>query len=147
MKSIFKAAVGAATLCCALTMGAAAQNYPFTQGDYSEIAMIDLADGGGMQYANFLADDWRKAQEFAKSQGWIKDYAVYYNYNPRPGEPDLYLAVRFEALPDAAESERRAAAYREHMSRTDAQFEAESGDRAQYRTVMGSFLLRELKFK
>ncbi len=33
------------------------------------------------------------------------------------------------------------------MKRTDTQLSAESGDRAKYRTVMGSFLLRELKFR
>jgi hypothetical protein len=33
------------------------------------------------------------------------------------------------------------------MKQTDAQMEAASGDRAKYRTVMGSFLLRQLKFK
>ena len=33
--------------------------------------MIKIADGGEMDYANYLADKWRKSQEFAKSKGWI----------------------------------------------------------------------------
>lgn len=126
---------------------AVAQNSPFTPGDYEEVSMIDITDGGGLEYANFLASTWRKNQEFAKSKGWITGYSVLANYNARPGEPDLYLVVSFSSMPDAAEDEKRAAAYREFMKATDAQLEAASGDRAKYRTVMGSFLLRQLKFK
>lgn len=147
MSNMLKAAALAATLSCAISVPAVAQNYPFTPGNYTEVAMIDVADGGGMQYATYLATEWRKAQEFAKSKGWIVSYAVFNNINSRPGEPDLYLSVTFPSLPDAAEDEKRDQAYRDFMKRTDAQMIAESGDRAKYRTVMGSFLLRELKFK
>lgn len=147
MSKLLKAAVLAATLSCAFAGPAAAQNYPFTPGDYTEVSMIDISDGGGLQYATYLANEWRKSQEFAKSKGWITSYAVFNNVNSRPGEPDLYLTVTFPDLPNAAEDEKRDAAYRDYMKRTDAQLVAESGDRAKYRTVMGSFLLRELKFK
>ncbi len=147
MSYVFRAALSAAAMSCAISAPAAAQNHPFTPGNYVEVAMIDVADGGGLQYATFLADQWRKSQEFAKSQGWIVSYAVFSNYNSRPGEPDLYLSVTFPNMPDGAEDERRNQAYRDYMKRTDAQLSAESGDRAKYRTVMGSFLLREMKFK
>ena len=147
MKNLLGAAVLVATLSLANAAPAAAQNYPFTPGDYTEVYMIDVADGGGLQYANWLASEWRKAQEFAKSKGWISRYTVYSNHNARPGEPDLYLSVTFPTLVDGAEDERRNAAYRDYMQRNDAQMEAESGDRSKYRTVMGSFLLREMKFK
>jgi len=147
MSNMLKAAVLAASLSCAMQIPAAAQNYPFTPGDYTEVSMIDIADGGGLQYATYLANEWRKSQEFAKSKGWITGYAVYDNVNSRAGEPDLYLTVTFPNMPDAAEDEKRDAAYRDFMKRTDAQLVAESGDRAKFRTVMGSFLLREMKFK
>ncbi len=147
MLKMWKTAILVGLSSCAIATGASAQNYPFTLGNFTEVAMIDVADGGGMQYATFLADQWRKSQEFAKSQGWISDYAVYSNFNSRPGEPDLYLSVTFASMPDGAEEERRNQAYRDYMKRTDTQLAAESGDRAKYRTVMGSFLLRELKFK
>ena len=124
-----------------------AQNYPFVSGDYEEVGMIDVSDGGGYEYAMFLANTWRKNQEYAKSKGWITGYQVLANIHARPGEPDIYLVTSFTMLPDAAEEEKRAAAYREFMKQTDAQMEAASGDRAKYRTVMGSFLLRQLNFK
>lgn len=141
------AALLAAPFAIALSAPAAAQNYPFTPGDYEEVSMIDVSDGGGLEYANYLAGTWRKNQEFAKSKGWIKDYAVLSNFNSRPGEPDLYLVVTFSSLPDAVEDERRNVAYRAFMKQTDADMEQASGDRSKYRTVMGSFLLRQMKFK
>lgn len=147
MSRNLKTAALAAALSCVIAAPGWAQNYPLAPGDYTEVAMIDVADGGGMQYATYLASEWRKAQEFAKSKGWIVGYAVYNNVNSRPGEPDLYLSVTFPSFPNAAEDEKRDQAYRDFMKRTDAQMIAESGDRSKYRTVLGSFLLRELKFK
>lgn len=147
MRKLMFAAVLAAPLVITLSAPAAAQNSPFTPGDYEEVGMIDVTDGGGLEYANFLATTWKKNQEYAKSKGWITGYQVLANVNPRPGEPDLYLVTSFSSLPDAAEDEKRNAAYREFMKQSDAQMEAASGDRTKYRTVMGSFLLRQLKFK
>lgn len=147
MYKLLKSAALAAAFSCAMPTPAAAQNYPLAPGNYTEVSMIDVADGGNMQYATYLANEWRKAQEFAKSKGWITSYAVYANVHSRPGEPDLYLSVTFPSLPDASEDEKRDQAYRDFMKRTDAQLNAESGDRAKFRTIMGSFLLREMKFK
>lgn len=147
MKKLKFAAIFVAPLAIALSAPAAAQNYPFTPGDYEEVAMIEVSDGGGLAYANYLATTWKKNQEFAKSKGWITGYQVLSNVNNRPGEPDLYLVVSFSSMPDAAEDERRTQAYRDFMKQSDADADAASGDRAKYRTVMGSFLLRQLKFK
>jgi hypothetical protein len=147
MRKLMFAAMLATPLAVALSTPAAAQNYPFTPGDYEEVAMIEVSDGGGLAYANFLATTWKKNQEFAKSKGWITGYQVLSNVNNRPGEPDLYLVVSFSSMPDAAEDERRTQAYRDFMKQSDADADAASGDRAKYRTVLGSFLLRQMKFK
>ena len=147
MRKLMFAAMLAAPFAIAICTPVAAQNSPFTPGDYEEVGMIDVSDGGGTAYANFLATTWKKNQEFAKSKGWITGYQVLANVNPRPGEPDLYLVTSFTSSPDAAEDERRNQAYRDFMKQSDAEMDAASGDRAKYRTVMGSFLLRQLKFK
>lgn len=146
-KYLLAAALCAVPVAIAFAPTASAQEWPFTSGDYTEVAMIDVSDGGGLAYATWLATQWKKNQEFALSKGWITGYTVFSNVHARPGEPDLYLSVSFASMPDGAEDEKRYAAYREYMKRSDAQLEAESGDRAKYRTVMGSFLIREMKFK
>jgi hypothetical protein len=129
------------------TSPAAAQNYPFASGDYVEISGIIIEDGGGFEYAKHVAGLWRKGQDFAKSKGWITDYEVLANVNPREGEPDIYLVTSFASLPDGAEEERRQEAYRDMMKQSDAQMETASGNRAKYRKLGGSMLLREMKFK
>lgn len=146
-KKLFAAALIAAPFVLALSTPAAAQNYPLDYGEYSDVTGIDILDGGGVQYATWLATEWRKNQEFAKSQGWISDYRVYSNLYPREGEPDLYLMITYAKMPDAAESMRRDEAYRAFTNKNDTQMSAESGNRGKFRKVLSTSLLGELKFR
>ena len=108
--------------------------------------MISVDDGHNLDYAKFLADKWRKQEDYAKSQGWITGYEILANQDKRAGEPDLYLLARFKTLPDAAEDKRRDEAFRKFMATTDTQMEQASGERATYRHQMGSMLLRKLEW-
>lgn len=148
MKHLRRVAVMAASLSLAFAMPALAQDsWPMESGDYVEVSSIEVDDGHGLEYAQFLASTWRRNQEFAKAQGWITGYEVLTNENARKGEPDLYLVVRFANFVDKAEEERRAKAYRAHAARTIAQLQAESAGRATYRQSAGSMLLRQQNFK
>jgi hypothetical protein len=120
---------------------------PCGPGDYVEVSSVTIDDGHGLDYAQFLANDWRGRQEFAKKQGWIDSYEVLANVHKRNGEPDLILVIRYKSLPDAAEQLKRDDAMRAYSKQTDAQMEAASGDRAKYRHLVGSELWQELKFK
>jgi hypothetical protein len=141
------AIIVAAPLAAVMATPAMAQNYPLDPGDYVESSAIEILPGGGVEYANFLAGDWRKRQEFAKSQGWIKSYSVLENSFARDGEPDLLLITVFAKLPDAAESMRRQEAYRKFMAQTDSQMAAASGDRGKFRKLRGTMLMQQLLFK
>lgn len=147
MKKLRLAALLAVPFVIALSAPATAQNYPLDYGDFTDVTGIDVLDGGSVEYANYLATQWRKNQEFAKSQGWISDYKVYANLYPREGEPDLYLMVMYAKMPDAVESMRRDAAYREYMKKNDSQMAAESGNRGKFRKIMSNALLGEMLFK
>lgn len=148
MKIIRNAAFAAASLCLAFAAPLQAQDaYPLDDGDFVEISAIQIDDGHSLDYAQHVAGMWRKGQEYAKSQGWITSYEVMGNMYPRKGEPDVYLIVRFANFATAAENVKRDAAYRAYMQRSIAQLEAETGDRAKYRKLAGSMLLRELRFK
>ena len=145
MKKIALTALAAATF--AFAAPAAAQSaWPVDPGDYVEMGMIKVDDGHGLDYANYLADGWRKAQDFAKAQGWITDYQIWTNVNPRDGEADVYLVTWFPDFADAAEDLRRNDAYLAHMKKTETQLQAESGKRATYRKQMGSMLFRMQKW-
>jgi hypothetical protein len=144
-KTMLAAATMAVTISLAAPVPAMAQEFPLVAGEYTDMSAITIKDGGGMAYAEFLASEWVANQEFAKSQGWISDYKIYANVDARDGEPDLYLTVTYPSVPDAAENERRGAAYRAWRSKTDAQLEAESSDRAEFRTQRGSMMLQEYR--
>ncbi|VXC92749.1 conserved exported hypothetical protein [Sphingomonas sp. AX6] len=137
-------ALAAPAALLALASPAGAQDMPYTPGTYWEVASIDVEDGMEPQYIDFLAGQWRKSQEFAKSKGYITDYHVLTNMNPRDGEPDLYLVTEFERMYDTAEQLRQQREYEAMMKRTERQLMGESGARGKMRTLKGSMLLREL---
>lgn len=147
MNSIRFAALAAVCTAAVFAAPARSQNYPFNTGDYVEVTEVTIDDGHGLDYAMFLARQWRDQEEFAKSQGWITSYEILQNSYKRPGEADLYLVVRSRSLPDGAEQTRRDDVVRAHTRMTDAQMEAGSGDRAKYRRVIGQSLMQELRFK
>jgi hypothetical protein len=129
------------------TSGAIAQEWPFVGGDYWEVTGIDIQDGGGLKYSNWLAVEWRKNLEFSKSKDWIKDYKVLANVHNRSDEPDLYLIRVMENIASGPEGEKRQKEYMEWQSKTLEQMQGESGNRAEYREVMSTSLLQELKFR
>lgn len=124
-----------------------AEEWPFIGGDYWEVTGIDIKDGGSWKYANWLADEWRKDADFAKSKGWIKDYMVIANVHARSDEPDLYLIRVREDIPSGAEGEKRQKEYMEWQTKSIETMVGESGNRAEYREVMSDSLLQVLKFR
>jgi hypothetical protein len=147
MLSVRRAAILAALLSLVFSSPVLAQSDPMVGGGLLEVSSISIDDGHYLDYAQHLAGAWRTNQEYAKSQGWITGYEVLANTHKRPGEPDLILVVRFPSIPDAAENERRAKLYRDHVKLTEAQLEAASGSRAKFRKVLGSQLWQVLEFR
>lgn len=131
----------------ALNVAQAQEEPPFIPGDYWEVTGIKLADGGGLKYGRWLAGEWRKNSEFAKSQGWIKDYMVINNVHARADEPDLYLVRVFENMATVEEGEERRKKYMDWVKKSMEQMAEESGNRAEYRTIMSTSLLRHMKFR
>lgn len=143
---LIKTVLAAATIALALPAAAPAlaQEYPLKPGEYVQMNGIVVEDGeGSLKYAEWLATEWTRNQEYAKTQGWITGYGIYVNYNARAGEPDVFLVTQFASLPDAAEEERRAEAYTAWSRTTDRDRAIASGNRAEYRTSVSSMLLQE----
>ena len=124
-----------------------AQDWPLKGGDFWEVTAIDIKDGAGLKYSSWLATEWRKNLEFSKSKGWIKDFKILANVHARKGEASLYLVRVMESVPDAAEGEKRLAAWIEFQKKSVEKMQEESGNRAEYREVMSDSLLQELHFR
>jgi len=146
MKNLRLAAAAALSLAFT-SLPAAADDWPVTPGEWVEVSMITVDDGHDLEYANHLAGQWRKGQDYAKSQGWITGYEILTNAYPRDGEPGYYLITRFTKFADPAEEERRDTAYNTYMQSTAAQMQAASGERAKYRHLDGQMLLRSWTWK
>ena len=127
--------------------GASAEEWPLVGGDYWEVTGIDIKDGGGWKYANWLATEWRENLEFSKSKGWIKDYMIIANVHNRSDEPDLFLIRVREDVPSGEEGEKRQKEYLEWQTKSIEKMVGESGNRAEYRTVMSTSLLQILSFR
>jgi hypothetical protein len=142
MRKLMLAALGAVTL--AVTAPAAAQQLPLNPGDYWDVTSVKIDDGHFGDYADFLADKFRKTNEFAKSKGWIKGYHILSNVNPRNGEADLYLVTIFDHVPTAAEQMARDKEMNAFLASDDRKELAGSGARATYRHITEDELLQEL---
>jgi hypothetical protein len=139
------AALGAATM--AFAVPAVAQEVPLENGNFWNVTEISIDDGHASTYSDYLAGEYRKTQDFAKSKGWIKDYYILANSNKRTGEPDLYLVQIFDRMTTPAEDLAREKEMNAFMQRTTRQGEAGSGDRAKYRHIGGNMLLQEQLYK
>ena len=144
-KVILILALGASSM--VMATGALAQEWPLVGGDYWTVTGIDIKDGGDLKYANWLAAEWKKNAEFAKSKGWIKDYMLLGNVHGRSDEPDLYLIRVMENIVSGPEGEKRAKEYMDWQTKSLEQMEGESGNRAEYREVMSTSLLQVLTFR
>ncbi len=143
LKTWMFTAVAAAGLAFTAPQAASAQSaWPVTSGDYVEVGMIKVDDGHSLEYMNHLASAWRKSQDFAKAQGWISGYQIWWNSHPRDGEADVYLITWFPRMTTPAEEDAREAVYTKHMAMTEAEMQAASGKRSEYRKQVGSMLLR-----
>jgi hypothetical protein len=140
MKSV-RLAIAAAALAFAAPV-AQAQEWPLNPGDFVSVSMITVDDGHDLEYANHLAGQWRKSQDYAKAQGWITNYQIWTNEFARDGEADIWLVSWFPTFADPNEVLRREKAFNDYMKTTAARQEAESGKRATYRKLSGSMLLR-----
>jgi hypothetical protein len=142
MRKTILAALGAGTILWSVS--APAQELPLKSGEYWDVAAITVDDGHQGDYADYLAANWRKQQEFAKSKGWIKGYHILSNINARDGEPDLYLVTVFDHMTTPAEEIQREKDINAFMTQTTRQGLAGSAQRASYRHLKGDMLLQEM---
>jgi hypothetical protein len=142
MRKLMLTAIAAGMLLSAAP--ATAQDSSYKLGPLWTAARIDVADGQYENYMDYLMKTWVDNQNFAKSQGWLLDYYILDNMNPRDGEPDIVLLTRFSDFPSVAEIDRRNAIINKRMQQDDHSADVASGDRGKMRKLMGSVMYREL---
>ena len=144
MHKLMLGALGAATMLWAIP--APAQDVPLVGGDYWDVTSVKIDDGHFGDYADFLADRFRKTNEYAKSKGWIKAYYVFSNVNNRSDEPDLYLVTVTDHVPTPTETISRTKDMNTYLQSNDRKELAGSGQRATYRHITADMLLQQMVF-
>jgi len=145
MRRLMLGALGAG--CLALSFPAVAQDLPLVGGDYWDVTSVKIDDGHFGDYADFLAGQFRKDNEFAKSKGWIKAYYIFSNVNNRADEPDLYLVTVSDHVATPAEQIARTKEINAAMQTNDRKEIAGSGQRATYRHITADMLLQQMVFR
>jgi len=145
MRRLMLGALGAGLL--ALSVPAAAQDLPLVGGDYWDVTSVKIDDGHFGEYADFLAGQFRKNNEFAKSKGWIKAYYIFSNVNNRSDEPDLYLVTVSDHVATPAEQIARTKEINAAMQTNDRREISGSGQRATFRHITADMLLQQLVFR
>jgi hypothetical protein len=144
MRKLMLAALGAGSIL--LSAPAMAQELPLAGGDYWDVTSVKIDDGHFGDYADFLAGQFRRSNEFAKSKGWIKAYYVFSNVNNRADEPDLYLVTVTDHVPTPAEVIARNKEMNAFLQTDDRKQIAGSGQRATYRHITADMLLQQMVF-
>jgi len=143
MHKLMLGALGAATMMLA-SVPAWSQELPVKGGDVLEVTSVTVDDGHFPDYADFLAGQFRKQSEFAKSKGWLRGYHILSNVNPRADEPDLYLVRVYDHVATPAEDIQREKEMNAFMAQTTRQGAAGSAQRATFRHLKGSMMLQEM---
>jgi hypothetical protein len=137
-------ALATAAVSATPTLAQRSNNEP---GNYTSISMIKILPGQFENYMDFLAGQWKKQGEYAKSKGYIASYHVLSAVDSRANEPDLFLVIEFKDWPSNAESKRRQDEYVALMKMDEHQMDAASASRGPMRTEMGSMTLQEVVLK
>lgn len=147
MKKLLIAAALAVGSVMVVPASASAQAVAYTPGNYWSVQGIYIEPGQFENYMDYIADRYRRNQEFAKSQGWISGYRILVNVNRRKDEPDMYLISEFAQMPNAKEQMERDALVERNLRETARQAEQSSGQRVSMRKLGSNTLMQELVLK
>ncbi len=129
------------------SVGAFADDHPFTEGPVVQVSAIRTEYGKFDDYMMFLDTTWKKTQEAAKKAGYITGYKVV-TVQPRgENDPDLYLVVYYKnwAALDGATAKFDAVA--KEVEGSVAAANKGAVDRGKIRRVLGSWTGQELDLK
>jgi len=123
----------------------------YSDGPVTELAYIRVAYGHFEQYVDWLNSTWKPTMEAAKEANLIIDYKVCRASPKSPDQPNAFLMITFENMAAyAGDIGDNADAFEAVAERVIGSTEIQNKARVvrnEYRTVLGSELIRELILK
>jgi hypothetical protein len=117
---------------------------PYRDGSVWNVSMIRIKPGMDSAYLNYLATDWKKAQEAAKKEGLILSYKVLVTEGHSPSDWDLLLMTEVKDLATMEANTDKADALTQKVIGDDQRQMQGYKDRSEIREVMGTRLAREI---
>ena|ERR1700730_13026319 len=145
-KPCFAAFAALACFVCA-SVGAFADDHPFTEGSVVNVASIRTLDGKFDDYMKWLDTTWKREQEAAKKAGYILSYQVLTVEARSPDDPDIYLVITYKnwAALDGAVAKGDEIA--KQIEGSVAAANQSESDRGKIRRVLGSQTMQTLNLK
>jgi hypothetical protein len=123
----------------------------YAEGPVTEVAYVRVAYGHFEEYVDWLTSTWKPTMEAAKRAGLISDYKVCRASPKLPDQPNIFLMITFKNMAAYAgdigdKAVDLDAVAEKVIGSTEVQNKARVV-RNEYRTVLGTELIRELIFK
>jgi hypothetical protein len=123
----------------------------YTDGPVTEVDYIRVDYGKFETYVDWLNSTWKPTMEAAKKAGLIIDYKVLRATPKTPDQPNIYLMITFRnmasSIGDNGDKSAAFEAVTETVIGSLAFQNKKRVERGQYRTVLGSELVREIVLK
>ncbi len=123
----------------------------YTDGPVTEVDYIRVDYGKFETYVDWLNTTWKPTMETAKKAGLILDYKVLRATPKTPDQPNVYLMITFKNMAASVGDNGDQSAAFEAVTETvigSLEFQNKKRvERGQYRTFMGSELVREVVLK
>jgi hypothetical protein len=117
---------------------------PYRDGTVWNVSFIRMKPGMETAYLNYIATDWKRAQEEAKKAGLIVSYKVLSTEAHSPTDWNLILMTEVKDLASMEANEDKADALTQRVVGDDQKQMQGYKDRLEIREVMGDRLAREI---
>jgi len=124
-----------------------ADELPYKDGTVSRVSSVKVKEGHFNEYMTYLSTTYRQVMEEAKKEGLIVSYSIYGASPKTPQEPDLYLLVEFQNMAALDGLDSKMSVLSAKVFGSLKQADQKDAERDSMRTVLGSELIKELKFK
>ena len=123
----------------------------YTEGPVTEVAYVRIEYGHFEEYIDWLNSTWKPTMEAAKQAGLIIDYKACRASPKSPDQPNIFLIITYENMAAYAgdigdKAVELDAVAEKVIGSIEVQNKARVG-RNEYRTVLGTELIRELVLK
>jgi hypothetical protein len=131
----------------AVTGSALAADRPYSEGPVSVVSSIRTEPGQHENYMKYLATTYKQLMDEQKKAGYIVDWTVYETRPRTQSDPNLYLLTTYKNLAAMDGLQDKVEAIQEKIIGNQDARDAAMLARGKMRSLVGSEVIREVKFK